>query len=90
MHFKWIVSLFVSFSLYGCASAPVPEDQKAAFQGSGEVTTVVMTDDHYQEVSVKAPNGLVVVMLKEPIEVFPGQEVKVDRKSGGFGTITVK
>lgn len=91
MKVKLIVSLLVGVILIGCANAPIPDDQKTAYSGTGEISAVVGRDNHQQEVSVKIENqGYVVVMLKEPQDLFPGQKVSVKRHSGGYGEVKVQ
>lgn len=91
MKFKLLISLLAGLLVVGCANAPVPEDQKSSYSGSGEITSVMTLENNQQEVGVKIENqGYIVVMLKEPKDLFPGQMVKVRRQSGGYGEVTVQ
>lgn len=91
MKAKFLTSLLAGLIIVGCANAPVPEDQKSAYNGTGEITSVVLREDQQQEVGVKIEKqGYIVVMLKEPKDLFPGQKVYVNRHSGGYGEVTVR
>lgn len=91
MKVKFLTALLAGLIVVGCANAPVPEDQKSAYNGTGEITSVVLRDDQQQEVGVKIEEqGYIVVMLKEPKDLFPGQKVHVKRQSGGYGEVTVR
>ena len=51
----------------------------------------MLGEDNHQEVSVQIENqGYIVVMLKEPKDLFPGQKVRVKRQSGGYGEVVVQ
>ncbi|WP_245831146.1 hypothetical protein [Wohlfahrtiimonas larvae] len=89
--FKFLTSILAGLIIVGCANAPVPEDQKSAYTGNGEVSSVILREDNQQEVGVKIEDqGYMVVMLKEPKDLFPGQKVHVKRHSGGYGEVTVR
>ena len=91
MKLKLLTSLLVGLLVVGCANAPIPDDQKSAYNGTGEITAVVLRDNNQQEVSVKIEGqGYVVVMLKEAQDLFPGQKVRVKRQAGGYGEVAVK
>lgn len=91
MKLKFLTAALAGLMVVGCANAPVPEDQKSAYNGTGEITSVVLRADQQQEVGVKIDEqGYIVVMLKEPKDLFPGQKVRVNRHSGGYGEVTVQ
>lgn len=91
MKLKLLTSLLVGLLVVGCANAPIPDDQKSAYNGTGEITAVVLRDNNQQEVSVKIEGqGYVVVMLKEAQDLFPGQKVRVKRQAGGYGEVAVQ
>ena len=88
---KLLTSILVGLFIVGCANAPIPEDQKSAYSGTGEISSVIIREDNQQEISVKIEGqGYIVVMLKEPKDLFPGQTVRVKRQSGGYGEVTVQ
>lgn len=88
---KFLTALLAGLIVVGCANAPVPEDQKTAYTGNGEIFSVILREDNQQEVSIEIENqGYMVVMLKEPKDLFPGQKVHVKRQSGGYGEVTVR
>lgn len=91
MKLKLLTSILVGTLIVGCANAPIPEDQKSAYNGTGEVSSVIMRDDNQQEVGVKIDDqGYIVVMLKEAKDLFPGQKVRVKRQAGGYGEVAVQ
>lgn len=89
--FKLWSSIAVALLAVGCVSAPIPEDQQSPYSGTGEISSVILGEDNQQEVSVQIENqGYIVVMLKEPKDLFPGQKVRVKRQSGGYGEVVVQ
>lgn len=91
MKLKFLTTFLMGLLVVGCANAPIPEDHQSAYSGTGEISSVILRDDNQQEISIKIENqGYIVVMLKEPEELFPGQTVRVKRKSGGYGEVTVQ
>lgn len=88
MKLKLLTVLLTGLFIVGCANAPIPDDQKTAYSGSGEISSVVVNEKNQQEVSIKIEGqGYVVVMLKEAKDLFPGQKVRVKREAGGYGEV---
>ncbi|OYQ89317.1 hypothetical protein B9T21_00825 [Wohlfahrtiimonas chitiniclastica] len=91
MKLKLLTAALVGLCLAACANAPIPDDQKTPYNGIGEISSVMVRDDQQQEVSVLIEGqGYIVVMLKEPADLFPGQKVRVKRHSGGYGEVSVQ
>ncbi len=87
--FRTMIIPILLLFIVGCASANLPEDQQAAYRGEGTITTLVLNDEGHQEIGLINREGEhFTVVLKEPQELFPGQEVTVNRRAGGFGTVT--
>ncbi|UNM96634.1 hypothetical protein MMG00_01860 [Ignatzschineria rhizosphaerae] len=73
--------------LAGCATGV--EDGKGSYSGKGRVVSIVVNEEGNSEVGVETTDrGHVPVVVKGEIDIFPGQNVKVQRNSRGLGSIT--
>lgn len=73
--------------LAGCATGL--NDGKGSYSGKGRVVSIVVNEEGNSEVGVETTDkGHVPVVVKGEIDIFPGQNVKIQRNSRGTGTIT--
>ena len=72
----------------GCAAGL--EDGKGSYTGNGRVVSIVVNEEGNSEVGVETTDkGHVPVVVKGEIDIFPGQNVKIQRNSRGLGSVTL-
>lgn len=73
--------------LAGCATGL--NDGAGSYSGKGRVVSIVVNEEGNSEVGVEtADQGHVPVIVKGELDIFPGQNVKIQRNSRGFGSVS--
>lgn len=73
--------------LTGCATGV--DDGRGSYSGKGRVVSIVLNDEGNSEVGIETQDkGHIPVVVKGELDIFPGQNVKVQRNSRGMGTVS--
>lgn len=73
--------------LAGCATGL--EDGKGSYSGKGRVVSIMVNEEGNSEVGVETTDrGHVPVVVTGEVNIFPGQNVKIQRNSRGMGSVT--
>ncbi len=73
--------------LTGCAAGL--NDGKGSYSGKGRVVSIVVNEEGNSEVGVETEDqGHIPVVVKGELDIFPGQDVKIQRNSRGSGTVS--
>ncbi len=73
--------------LAGCATGL--EDGLGSYSGKGKVVSIVMNEEGNSEIDVETTDKKhIPVIVSGEASVFPGQEVRIQRNSRGFGSVT--
>ncbi len=85
---KKIIILTTLTLLVGCASTGSGEGG-SSYRGSGKIVSIVINGEGHQEIGLINDVGEhISVTLKEPNhDLFPDEEVRVNRRANGFGTV---
>lgn len=86
---KKILTIIVSaVILAGCVTTGDGSPGES-FRGEGEIVSIFQTDEGYSEVGVRTEDKThVTVVVKEVLDLFPGEKVKINKRANGFGTVT--
>lgn len=85
---KIVIFLISTLFLVGCASTGEGGPGER-FRGKGEIVSIYQAEDGSSEVGIRtADKKHVVVKVKEPLDLFPGEKVNVNKRANGTGTVT--
>lgn len=79
-----VASLLV---IAGCAAGL--EDNKGSYSGEGRIVSIVVNEKGDSVIDVQTKDrGHMPIIVTGSVDVFPGQDVRFNRNSRGFGSIS--
>lgn len=82
------VVLVCSFLLLVTGCAAGLNDGQGSYRGKGRVASIMVNEAGDSEISVETEDrGHIPVIVPGNVDIFPGQMVKVERNSRGFGKV---